>query len=178
MLGLQASSLTWSATLGENAAADILALVQAMTIFDHLIAGRIPASFVHQDAVCVAFMDLKPMARGHVLVVPRQSVPTLAELDVATRAHLWEIALRVGCGQQQALGSLAQHFLVNDGKAASQSVPHVHIHVIPRYRGDGMRTVYRMIAHLATLYLRPKESPGLRAILDSQARAIAQAIQS
>lgn len=148
------------------------------TIFDHIIAGRIPASFVYQDAVCVAFMDIRPFGRGHVLVVPRVSRPLLADLDSATRAHLWEIANRVALAQQRALGSSAQHFLVNDGRQASQSVPHVHIHVIPRYRGDGFATVWRMMRHVAAVIAigPPKERPGEREELERQARVIAAAM--
>jgi histidine triad (HIT) family protein len=66
------------------------------TVFDAIIDGRIPASFVHRDERCVAFMDINPITRGHVLVVPRQSVATLDALDPAVRAHLWDIARRVG----------------------------------------------------------------------------------
>lgn len=149
-----------------------------MSVFDHIIAGTLPASFVHQDAICVAFMDIHPFGRGHVLVVPRVSVPLLAQLDVATRAHLWEVATRVGLAQQKALGSDAQHFLVNDGRDASQSVPHVHIHVIPRYRGDRYATVLRMMRHIVALAAAPKEKPGQREELDRQAKAIAAAMAS
>lgn len=149
-----------------------------MTIFDRLIAGQIPASFVYQDAVCVAFLDISPMSRGHTLVVPRTSVATLEELDAPTRAHLWETAVRIGAAQRAALGSAAQHFLVNDGKDASQSVPHVHIHVIPRYRGDRYGTVAKMIWHLATLGTVRRENATLRARLEADARAIAEALDA
>jgi histidine triad (HIT) family protein len=81
----------------------------ARSIFDHIIAGRLPASFVHRDAHCVAFMDINPVSRGHVLVVPLQSVATLDELDPQTLPRLWEVALRVGRAQRAGLGSLAQH---------------------------------------------------------------------
>lgn len=147
-----------------------------MSIFDHLMSGRLRASFVYQDARCVAFMDLRPLARGHVLVVPRTGVVTLAELDASLLAHLWDVAVRVGIAQQRALGSSAQHFLVNDGRDASQSVPHVHIHVIPRYRGDGMGTVLRMMKHLVMLGRPPRETAQLRARLDEEARLIASAL--
>lgn len=148
-----------------------------MTIFDRLIAGQIPASFVYQDALCVAFMDINPIARGHTLVVPRQSVATLEELEPRVHAHLWETAVRIGRAQRRALGSAAQHFLVNDGKDASQSVPHVHIHVIPRYRGDRYATVARMIWHLATLAGPPREKPDVRRRIEEEARAIAEALR-
>ncbi|TXH06262.1 MAG: HIT family protein [Nevskiaceae bacterium] len=147
-----------------------------MTIFDRIIAGQIPASFAYQDAHCVAFMDINPITRGHTLVVPRRSVATLDQLDPALRAHLWEVVQRIGAAQRQGLGSRAQHLLVNDGKAASQSVPHVHIHVIPRYRGDTLRTVGRMIWHVTTLTLPRRETAARRADLDDSARRIREAL--
>lgn len=149
-----------------------------MTIFDRLIAGQIPASFLWQDAVCVAFLDINPMSRGHALVVPRQSVATLDELDAPTRAHLFETAVRIGAAQRSALGSAAQHLLINDGKDASQSVPHVHIHVIPRYPGDRYGTVARMIWHIATLGVVRRENAALRERLEADARAIAAALSA
>ena len=148
-----------------------------MTVFDRIIRGDLPATFVHRDDRCVAFMDLKPMSPGHVLVVPVQSVATLEEVEPPVRAHLWETATRIAGAQRRGLGSLAQHFLVNDGRAASQSVPHVHIHVIPRYANDAARTVSRMAWHLATLQLRPRESPGRRAELERAAQAIRSALR-
>ena len=147
-----------------------------MTIFDRIIQGQCPASFVHEDAICVAFLDIRPMTPGHVLVVPRHSVPTLDQLDAATRAHLWEVVQRVGAAQRRGLGSHAQHLLVNDGKAASQSVPHVHIHVIPRYQNDTLRTVARMIWHVTTLTLPRRETAARRAALDDVAAAIRRAM--
>lgn len=147
-----------------------------MTIFQHLMHGALPASFVHQDDCCVAFMDINPMSPGHVLVVPRQAVVTLAELDAATRAHLLDVAVRIGQAQQHALGSLAQHVLVNDGKAASQTVPHVHIHVIPRYRGDVLKALSHVLWHVATLPWQRAVSDEKRQRLDAQAVRIAAAL--
>ena len=144
-----------------------------MSVFDHIISGAIPASFVHQDAHCVAFMDIRPIARGHVLVVPRLSVATLSELDAPLHAHIWDVATLVGEAQRSALGSSAQHLLVNDGRDASQSVPHVHIHVIPRYRGDHFATVARMLWHIAKLPFPPREDAAQRRVLEEQARLIA-----
>ncbi len=149
-----------------------------MTVFDQIIAGALPASFVHRDAQCVAFMDINPITRGHVLVVPRRSVPTLDALDAPLRAHLWTVAQRIGQAQRAALGSAAQHLLVNDGKAASQTVPHVHIHVIPRYPGDTVRALSRIVWHITTLTLPRRESARWRSRLDAQAAAIAAAMQA
>lgn len=147
-----------------------------MTVFEHIIAGDLPASFVHVDAVCVAFMDINPMSPGHVLVVPRRVVATLAELDAPTRAHLMEVAVRIGQAQQRVLGSLAQHVLVNDGKAASQTVPHVHIHVIPRYRGDTLKALAHVLWHVATLPWQRAVPEDKRRALDAQAKRLAEAL--
>jgi len=148
----------------------------AMTIFERLLAGQLPASFVYRDERCAAFLDINPITRGHVLVVPRQSVATLAELDPALRNHLWETAHRIGLAQQRALGSRAQHFLVNDGRAASQTVPHVHIHVVPRYGGDTLHTLARMFWHVTTITLPRRETESRRRPLDQLAAAIAAAM--
>ena len=136
------------------------------------MAGELPASFVHQDHLCVAFMDINPMSPGHVLVVPREPVATLTELPPETVSHLMAVAVRVGDAQRKALGSLAQHILINDGKAASQSVPHVHIHVIPRYRNDVVKVTCSMLLHVTTLMLPPYASKSKRARLDFVANKI------
>ena len=148
------------------------------TIFEHIIAGDLPAAFVHVDEACVAFMDISPMSPGHVLVVPRLVVATLEELDAATRAHLLDVAVRVGAGQRRALGSVAQHLLVNDGKGASQTVPHVHLHVVPRYPGDMLKTVGHIIWHVASLTFPKKVSERRRRELAGQAQAIRQAMEA
>ena len=149
-----------------------------MSIFSKIIAGDLPASFVWQDDICVAFMDIGPVSPGHTLVVPRTEVATLAQLDQSTRAHLWEIANRIALAQQEGLSSKAQHFLVNDGKYASQSVPHVHIHVIPRYGRDQLHTARRAAWHLLTLAFPKRISDAKRRELDLQAQAIAKAMPS
>lgn len=144
-----------------------------MTVFDHIIAGNLPASQVHEDELCVAFLDIRPLSRGHTLVVPRKSVAELKDLNKKTRAHLWEVGHRIAAAQQAGLGSVAQHFLLNDGKGASQSVPHVHLHVIPRYEGDGIGTVARMIWHIAMLPFPPREKASDRVQFDRDAADIA-----
>lgn len=146
------------------------------TIFERILRRELPASFVHEDERCAAFMDIRPIAPGHVLVVSRQAVATLTELDAETRAHLFEIAHRIGLAQQEALGSRGQHVLVNDGRAASQTVPHVHVHVVPRYGGDTIAALGGLAWHLTTLVLPKPESKARRRKLDDQARAINAAL--
>ena len=147
-----------------------------MSIFSKIIAGDLPAHFVWQDDICVAFMDISPMSPGHTLVVPRKEVATLAELDSASRQHIWEVANHIAVAQQQGLASKAQHFWVNDGKHASQSVPHVHIHVIPRYGRDHLQTMSRVTWHLLTLALPKRPGKRARKKFQSQADTIAAAL--
>ncbi|WP_420468457.1 HIT family protein [Panacagrimonas sp.] len=151
-------------------------LFDRMSIFDHIIAGDLPANFVHRDDICVAFMDINPISPGHVLVVPRLSVATLAELPAEVCSHLLLLGRRIGQAQQRGLGSAAQHFLLNDGRAASQTVPHVHLHVVPRYAHDRWRTLAKMTAHIALLGRLPKMTPERLARLKAQAEAIAAAM--
>ncbi len=147
-----------------------------MTLFERIAAGELPASFVHRDERCMAFMDIHPMSRGHVLVCPLQGVARLDELDLALRSQLWELARRIAVAQRDGLGSVAQHLLVNDGPGASQTVPHVHIHVIPRYRGDRWRTLARIIAHVGVLLAAPPISAARRARLDEQAALLRESL--
>lgn len=137
-----------------------------------------PASWVYQDDKVMVFMDIHPTSPGHTLVCPLQAVSLLDEVSDDTRAHLWEVARKVAAAQRKALGSHAQHFLVNDGRGANQTVPHVHIHVIPRYKGDRISTILKMILHLAILVVSPPISKKARQRLDEQASKIKAALQN
>ncbi len=147
-----------------------------MTIFERIIAGELPASFVYRDAQCVAFMDINPITHGHTLVVPIQAVATLDELDPIVVQHLWSVGQRIAAAQRQGLGSRAQHFLLNDGRAASQTVPHVHLHVIPRYGNDTVHTLTRLVWHITTIVLPRRETAARRGRLERQAAAIREAL--
>lgn len=144
-----------------------------MSIFGAILDGKVPASFVYRDDIAAAFLDISPISSGHALVIPTRACVTLDELSASERAHLLEVADVVGAAQRAGLGSKAQHLLVNDGKAASQSVPHVHIHVIPRYGGDMAKVVSRMIWHVATLPVPRPETRARRQRLDAIAQQIA-----
>lgn len=105
--------------------------------FCAILRGEAPASLVHEDERCVAFMDIHPVRPGHALVVARRHAVHLHELDADERAALFELATRVGVAQGAAgLPRQGGTVVVNDGPAAGQHVPHVHLHVIPRARGD------------------------------------------
>jgi histidine triad (HIT) family protein len=109
----------------------------AACVFDPIIAGRAAGHLVVEEAQVVAFLDARPVFPGHTLVVPRLHVETVAGLDADLAGRLWEVAARVAAAQRRALGAEGTFFGLND--VISQSVPHVHLHVVPRRRGDGLR---------------------------------------
>jgi histidine triad (HIT) family protein len=92
---------------------------------------------VLEEGEIVAFLDARPVFPGHTLVLPRRHWETIAELPETVLARLIEAGRRVAAAQRLALGSDGTFFGLND--IVSQSVPHVHLHVIPRRRKDGLR---------------------------------------
>jgi histidine triad (HIT) family protein len=106
-------------------------------IFDQIARGDRPAHFVLDEEDLLGFLDIRPVFEGHTLVIPRQHTPTIAELPPEQLGPLLEAGRRVAAAQRTALGADGTLFLLND--VISQSVPHVHLHVIPRRRGDGLR---------------------------------------
>jgi len=96
------------------------------SIFTRIIDGEIPGRFVHTDDVCVAFLDVRPLARGHVLVVPRAEVDQWTDLDADTAAHLMRVAQRIGRAQKALLSPARVGLMI-----AGFEVPHVHVHVVP-----------------------------------------------
>jgi histidine triad (HIT) family protein len=106
-------------------------------IFDQVAAGELPAHLLFEDEACVAFLDHRPVFDGHALVVPRVHYPTLAEMPEELLGRLLAAGRRVSAAQQAALGAQGTFFALND--IVSQAVPHVHLHVVPRRFGDGLR---------------------------------------
>ena len=106
-------------------------------LFCRIIAGDVPAHVVLSDREVVAFLDARPVFKGHVLVLPHQHHETLASLPAALVGPLFTQVRRVSAVMPQALG--AQGSFVGLNNTVSQSVPHLHVHVVPRTRGDGLR---------------------------------------
>ena len=100
--------------------------------------GKAPANFVYRDELCAAFMDIRPVNPGHVLVVPKAHAGLLNELDEASIRQMMWVAQQVDQGlRASGIECEAVNLFLADGRAAGQEVMHVHLHVIPRYRGDG-----------------------------------------
>ncbi len=96
------------------------------TVFTRIINGEIPARFVHRDSDCVAFLDVRPLARGHCLVVPRDEIDQWTDLSPRQARHLAEVAHRIGNVQKRLLEPLRIGLMI-----AGFEVPHTHVHVVP-----------------------------------------------
>jgi histidine triad (HIT) family protein len=106
-------------------------------VFCALAGGRIPAAIVWQDEQACAFLDARPVFKGHVLVVPRAHVPTLLELPDAATGPFFIAVRRVSAAVERGLGADGTFVALNN--KVSQSVAHLHVHVVPRRRKDGLR---------------------------------------
>jgi histidine triad (HIT) family protein len=109
-------------------------------LFCRIVAKGLPAEVVYESAGAVAFLDTHPVARGHVLVVPREHAPTLLDLDDGAVGDLFLAVKAVQRKVLHALQPLAFNVGWNHGRAAGQHVFHLHVHVLPRY-ADGGRGV-------------------------------------
>ena len=107
-------------------------------IFCRILAGELPASFVYRDDRCAAFMDIQPVNPGHLLVVPVRHGAYLADIDQETAGHLMRVGQRAAAAlRASGVQCEGVNLFLADGEAAMQEIFHVHLHVFPRFRGDG-----------------------------------------
>ena len=106
-------------------------------VFCEIVRGQAPAHSVFADEVAVAFLDARPLFPGHVLVVPRTHVTTLTELPAGAVGPFFERVRLVTAAVER--GTAAEGSLLAENNRISQSVPHLHVHVVPRRRRDGLR---------------------------------------
>ena len=106
-------------------------------LFCAIAAGEIPASMVMQDDDVAAFLDARPVFKGHVLVAPRAHWATLSDVPAAELGKLFAAVQRVARAVEAGLGMDGTFVAMNN--KVSQSVPHLHTHVVPRTKGDGLR---------------------------------------
>ncbi len=107
-------------------------------VFCDILAGDAPASIVYQDERCIAFMDIRPINPGHLLVVPRQHAASLVELPPEIAGHIFQVGQKLDAAlRKSGLRCEGVNLVVADGAVAGQEIFHVHLHVLPRFRGDG-----------------------------------------
>lgn len=133
-------------------------------VFCAIVARQTESSVVYEDEIAVAFMDLNPVTPGHLLVVPRKHAEGFEDLDPVIGAHVWSVGHDIARALRRSeLRCEGMNFLVCDGEVAFQTVFHFHLHVIPRYPGDGWNII-------------PDPQERDRSLLDQDARAIRDAI--
>ena len=107
-------------------------------VFCDIIRGQSPASMVYADDQAIAFMDIQPVLAGHLLVIPRAHAASLADLDPDVGAYLFQVGMKLAAAMRRStLRCEGINFFLADGVAAGQDVFHVHLHVLPRFQGDG-----------------------------------------
>jgi diadenosine tetraphosphate (Ap4A) HIT family hydrolase len=106
-------------------------------VFCAVVAGEAPAVRVHEDDDYLAILDIRPIVRGHTLVIPKRHTVDLTDTPPSTLADMVRIGQRIGqAARASELRADGNNIAVNDGKAAFQSVFHIHLHVTPRHHGD------------------------------------------
>jgi len=134
--------------------------------FCSIVSGKSPASIVYEDSVVVAFMDLNPANIGHTLVVPREHYENIYEVPENVLAHLFSVVKRVSAAVKKTVDTEGVSILQLNGRAAGQTVMHLHVHVIPRFRGDPLsKVIGAMVGHQGFERQKRKE-------LDEMARKI------
>lgn len=106
-------------------------------IFCKIIRGALPAVKIYEDGHTLAFMDIGPIVKGHLLVIPREHYADLAATPPGVLAELMAVVQKIAGAQQKALRADGINIMQSNGRAAGQVVGHIHFHVIPRFASDG-----------------------------------------
>jgi histidine triad (HIT) family protein len=107
-------------------------------VFCRIVGGEIPCHKVHETQHGLAFLDIGPLADGHLLWIPRAHVASLHDLEESQAADLCRTLPRLGRALQEVVRAEGYNLLQNNGRVAGQEVMHVHFHLIPRRAGDGL----------------------------------------
>jgi histidine triad (HIT) family protein len=112
-------------------------------VFCKILSGESEASFIYKDDLVTAFMDIQPLIRGHLLVIPNHHCSSLDELDDHVGSRMFVVARQiVKAIHRSELRSEGVNLYLADGAEAGQTVFHCHLHVVPRYVGDGLKILF------------------------------------
>jgi len=106
-------------------------------IFCKILRGEIPAEKIYEDSTTMAFLDIKPINPGHILVIPKEHYVNAYDIPSNIFAHMAETAQKMALAQKKSLEVENVNIYMNNGEHAGQVVFHAHIHVIPRHENDG-----------------------------------------
>jgi histidine triad (HIT) family protein len=133
-------------------------------VFCAIVRGEAEADLVLESDDFVAFLDQRPLFKGHVLLVPREHVVTLPDLPAGLRDGFLAAAQRIAAAVVDGLGAQGSFVAMNN--VVSQSVPHLHLHVVPRTKGDGLRGFFWPRTKYADAAERGQYAERLRAVLE------------
>jgi histidine triad (HIT) family protein len=134
-------------------------------IFCSIIDGAIPCYTVYETDETLAFLDANPLEPGHALVIPKTHHERLGDLPTELAARVWETVSELGPQIEFAVGADSMTIGMNDGAAAGQEVPHVHVHLVPREQGDGAGPIHAAF-------------PGQQDVPDEELAELAESIRS
>jgi histidine triad (HIT) family protein len=120
-------------------------------IFCRIVDGDLPSRTVYESDDALAFLDANPLAKGHTLVVPKDHHETVGDLPPETAGAVFEAVSAVTPRVERAVAADATTVAVNNGEAAGQEVPHTHVHVVPRFDGDGSGPIHRLFSSRPSL---------------------------
>lgn len=117
-------------------------MTQDNCIFCKIANGEIPSRTVYEDEDFRAILDLGPATQGHTLILPKEHAANLLELPEDTAAKVLPVAQKIAAQLKEKLGWDGLNLIQNNGETAGQTVMHFHLHIIPRYRGDGQKILW------------------------------------
>lgn len=111
-------------------------------IFCRIVSGEVPAEVVAREPEVTAFLDVQPLADGHTLVVPKAHVPRIEDLTPSQADALFRAVTRLAGPVREGVAAVGTTIGVNNGDATGQTIPHVHVHIVPRWEGDGAGSIH------------------------------------
>lgn len=117
---------------------------QYESIFCKIVLKKIPTNIIIENDKAMAFLDAYPLSKGHTLVIPKAHYSKIQELDENSSQSLFNLLWKITNPIEKAMGVNSSTIAIHNGREAGQEIPHVHIHVIPRERGDGAGPVHSM----------------------------------
>jgi histidine triad (HIT) family protein len=107
-------------------------------IFCQIINGELPSAKIYEDEFSLAFLDIHPVSKGHTLVIPKAHEQNIFEVTPESWAHVQEMVRRVAAAIEIATEAHGINMVMNNREHAGQVVDHAHVHLVPRYKGDGL----------------------------------------
>lgn len=114
-------------------------------IFCKIGSGEQKAKILHETDEVIAFLDINPLTNGHTVVIPKSHYERFSDLPSQKLAELFQVTQNLNGSIQGALGAQGSNIGLNDGKQAGQVIPHTHVHIIPRYKGDSGGSLHSVV---------------------------------